>query len=179
MIIIMQDSFTNKQYANLIIKKYELLDRVYVYPFDFSYDVNVSAQDKKLIIIDLEKENILQLRQSSKLFTHELLRIGIPKKLTDVYFIVSDIHSVSKTVSFINYLASDLSAIYKRKILVHAPFQLNFEKIHIEVPLTEMESWRVHGVSSDKKTIIWQGEDILKWLNDSNRTLSGVDYVWE
>lgn len=146
------------------------------------------AEDK-CFIVDIEQTYVTKKTTPEK-FTSQLI---ITNSIKDIYLLVSEITQRHSLVVFANLLARELAEHHDKQIKVHVISSLNFDITFLIPPNKNSKNWQVYGVNPDneiehptvamlsklaEKKLIWEGGDILDWMNSPQQTLSGVSYVW-
>lgn len=195
MIILMNESKLNKQCADIITQFYGIADQnILYYPLNF-FSKSKQAQSEPLFIIDMDANGYFQENNAPDLLAMRLNVMEISNDINDIYLLVSDVNVNKKLPTFANRFAKALSQLEERTIEVHIPTSLNYDVTFVD-PLHHLGKWQVYGIykeelsnNSEKicldtlqklknKMLLWEGDDILQFLNDPQKTYSGVSYVW-
>lgn len=192
MILTMSDTALNRQLSIDLSKQYSLGELV-LYPQKFV------DKGSKLYIVDVSSNQNIYLNKTAKAFAAELIQMGLPDSVKDIYMIMSDLKSDQSLISFCNELAKAFTLYQHRKIAVHAPAQLGYD-MTVVMP-AKNGKWQIYGLYDDgiiaskllqeknqldfdyihtinDKVLLWEGEDIQSYLNDPQKIYDGITYVW-
>lgn len=152
------------------------------------------AEDKlHCFVIDIEQQ-FFRKNITPEQYAAELIKSILPHSIHDLYLLTSEIEQNHFMAVFAHQLSQALLELHHRKINVHIPTYLSCEMTLI-VPAKENDPWKIYGINHSNlnqtdlsyekilaekdKEIIWEGNDILEWMNNPQQTYNGSAYVWE
>lgn len=192
MIILMSESEINKRCAEMIAKKYHISKDICHYPYELD---KLTKSEEPLFIIDLDANSRFQTYMVAVPFAVRLCVREIATHLNDIYLLVSDINLDNRLSTFAYHLAKSLNEQTSQDIAVHVPAVLDHHATLVVPPL-DSEQWRIYGIDDEHmpdnienltldawqkvkhKTLLWEGYDIQKWLDDPQKTYTGIAYSW-
>lgn len=193
MIILMSNSEINKRSAERIVNYYNVSNDFCFYPTDL---LKLNHSKEPLFVIDLDANNNFQKYIVAVPFAIRLSVRAIASQVSDIYLLVSDVNIKSRLPSFAYHLAKNLNEKSEQPISVHIPTVLDHD-VTLVVPPAKLEQWKIYGMSEQhlpenvadynfaawqkvkNKTLLWEGDDILQWLNDPQKTYTGIAYSWK
>lgn len=195
MILLMSDVEQNKKGGKQLIEQYSMKKHIVNYPHQLTSDNTIN----KLYLIDLTGVHNPYFTKTPREFANELIDMGLPSNITDIYLLISDLEPTKSLISFCNQLASAFKQYHDRQIFIHCPAKLGYE-VTI-VALSSNNKWKIYGLYLDQidpnkifkennqldfdfidtindKTLLWEGVNIDQYLSDAERTYNGESYVW-
>ncbi|MHB1949429.1 MAG: hypothetical protein ACYCQI_15105 [Gammaproteobacteria bacterium] len=189
MLIIMRDSKINQRSAEIIAKKYGLDTHIYRYPFDEFFTGN---RNEPIVVIDLDADGHFQHTFVPEFFATRMSVRNMFDEINDIYLLVSNITLDKSLKVFATKLSNDILKKTQKKITIHIPVDFHHFGILV-VPPENDEHWKVYGLNSNdlrvsnlsldvlaqtkNKTLIWEGDDILQWL-DLPEMLYAANHSW-
>lgn len=146
--------------------------------FKFLEESNSLSKLESCAIIDihdksqLSKNKLTPERLVDKLIQHEL-----PQSMKDLYLIVSEVSSEYPLSVFAHNLSKILSEKLHHQINTHIVSSLNYDMSIINFS-SEEPIWQVYGETNGKMTLIWEGNNILDFMNSPQQTFDGKAYVF-
>lgn len=178
MIILTSNNETDKIAAESLANSYGPI-------YDFSHEwKKFTGQTKdKCFIIDTRNE----FGYATQLFPPELLAsklitYQLPDNVSDIYLLISE-NSEQFQSNYAHVLAKIFAKEYKRNFTIHTIASLNFDETIVKFIPNE-NKWKVNGKlpSEDNKkmseTLIWEGSDILEYMNSAQQTFTAKTYTW-
>lgn len=189
MIIIMSDSEINQRSAESLSNNYDLVNHIYRYPFDEFFTVN---RNEPIVVIDLDADSRFQNTVVPELFATRMIARKIFDESSDLYLLVSDITLDKSLQVFANKLTKDILKKTQRKVVIHIPTDFSHFGTLV-VPPESGKHWKIYGLKSEdllvpnlslnvltqakNKTLVWEGDDILQWLNLPEKLYTS-DFTW-
>lgn len=132
--------------------------------------------EDKLIVIDLKVPTKIE-NTSPELLVAKLIPL-VTDKVKDIYLVTPELSRENLMSVYAHKLAAYFAEVYQIQLLVHIVSSLEFDSTLISM---QEENFQIHGVSSSTQTkkMIWEGQDILSYMDDPQRSFTGVSYVWE
>lgn len=140
-----------------------------------------SENDTSCFIVDIEQK-FFKKNITPEQYAADLMKSGLPDFIKDIYLFTSEIEPNHFMAVFAHHLARCFAEFHGRKINVHISSYLSSEITHIIPPENNNGSWKIYGMSRENlqsKKLIWEGKNILEWMNDPQQTYSGRAYAWE
>lgn len=194
MLLIMNDESLNQNCGFAFTKQLGIDTIITTYPNKMKDD-----HSNELFILDVVGLHRFSLEKSAKTFADELIKMGLPHSIKDIYFIMSDLEISNSLINFANELANALAEFHDRNIRVHTPTHLGYD-ITIVFP-KENGRWQIYGLYDDgiigkkivrtnsnidfdfintlkNKTLLWEGVDLKGYLDHPQKTYVGINYTW-
>ncbi len=159
---------------------------------EYLQKIHADADDKRYFVIDIE-QHFFKKNITPEEYAANLIESGLPDSIQDIYLLTSEITQDHFMAVFAHHLARCFAEFHHRTINIHIPSYLSCE-ITLIVPPIENQ-WKIYGINrSDlthaelsfatifaekNKNLIWEGSDLLEWMNDPQQTYSCKTYVWE
>lgn len=192
MIIIMKESEINRKAAEALMRIYNI-SNLYLYSDAI---LKMREDDSSYcIIIDFNDESHLAKNSiSPQQFSAKLMAAGLPKTVKHVYLLVSEVSAEYPLSAYAHHFALNFAEVFQRKIAVHTVSSLNFEMSVLA--LSSKETWQIYGLRKENlptaieeassellpkinnKKLIWEGENILDYMQSPQQTFDGTAYVW-
>jgi len=171
MIILMKNNQKNNAAAKLIEKQHSIKS---TYDFSGKWSSLKNASAKHCFIIDLDDETGLTSNAlHPEIFASRLHDYQLPPTVTDLYLLVSQ-SSDFPLALYSHRLSQALEQRYQRKIAVHTISSLNHDRSLLSC-LPEQNKWQIH----DATSLIWEGDNIQKYMNSNQQTFDGKAYAWD
>lgn len=152
-----------------------------------------SDDQSHCFVIDIEQQ-FFKKNITPEQFVTQLLESGLPDSIQDIYLLTSEIEQNHFLAVFAHYLSRIFAEHHRRMINVHVPTYLSCEMTLI-VPSAENNHWKIYGINRSEveqndlsyenilaaknKKMIWEGNNLLDWMNDPQQTYNGRTYTWE
>lgn len=153
---------------------------------------HLDSDTTKYFIVDIE-QHYFKKNITPEKFVAQLIQSKLPDSIQDIYLLTSEIEADHFLAIFSHHVSRIFSEKYKRKITVHVPTYLSCDMTLI-VPDKEKNSWKVYGINrsdltADEKSFdkllltknkksVWEGQDLLEWMNDPQHAYQGISYAW-
>ena len=123
MIFLLNDSILNQQCAALLADQLSVKD-IKVYPA-LSFDK--SEKSDSLVIVDIANQFFLTSHFTPEKFADYLMQSGLPKEITNIYFIMQDMDTNDNLIVYAQDLAKYFLENHQRKMSVHIPSELGYD----------------------------------------------------
>jgi len=176
MIFLLSDSILNQQCAALLATQLHTND-IKIYP-EISF--SKTSQSDSLIIFDIDTQFSLASHFTAKKFADYLVQAGLPQEISNIYLIMQDMNADESLIAFSHQLARCFAQFHRRKMAVHVPCVLSYD-MTLLFPAATSSAWEVYGINRNDvqaKKLIWKGEDLIHYMNDSQHTYDGISHVW-
>lgn len=187
----MSDNWLNKQGAKYLAEQYQI---EIISEFSAHF---INNKINRLIIMDIAGDAHLTSLKLEEELADELIRMGLPESCTDIYFLMSDIDPKKSLILFANILSTIFMKKHKRKIQIHVPSHIAYDVTLLLS--TTIGHWAIYGLQKENiikelenyiedvdyltkisnKKLLWEGKDILNYLENSRHTFTGISYAWE
>ena len=178
MIITLSSSTLNKHCAALLAKQLHLTNVSDIFALAFN---TVPPSSNSLFILDVDAQPILISRFKPEELAKYLIEAGLPRSIKHIYLIMSDIDRDNNLVTYAHELALNFSEYYQRKMVVHIPSQLSYDFTLLTCP-SKSDLWEIHGFNKQQESqspiLLWQGIDLVGYMNDEQQTYTGISYAW-
>lgn len=149
-----------------------------------------NLKDNQCFVIDIDASCGFS-EFTADFFARQLMQCHLPSTVKDIYMIVSDMKSHHAIMTFAQGLSIAFARDYQKKINIHVVSSLNFD-VTLIVPSEKNNKWVVYGFDDTEnsfesyddanviqnKKILFEGENILDWMDNNQRILNGINYVW-
>lgn len=129
-------------------------------------------------IIDINDKNQLSKNiLTPELLVEKLIQIKLPQSIKDIYLLVSEVSSEYPLSVYAHNLSKILSEKLHHQIKTHIVSSLNYDMSIINFS-SEEPIWKVYGETNEQKTLLWEGDNILDFMNSPQQTFDGKAYVF-
>ncbi|CAM4453180.1 MAG: hypothetical protein LEGION0398_MBIBDBAK_00014 [Legionellaceae bacterium] len=152
----------------------------------------LNPMDGALIILDVDAEDRFWKKIKPETFANTILEKNLPTTIHTVYFITSEVNKDHNLLEF----ATKLIEILKEKnvlLTAYVPTDFNNTITFIVPPQKNKASlWQIYGINTrpktlnfdnlnkiKNKTLIWEGENILKWLENEQKKITATPILPE
>lgn len=153
---------------------------------------NLSAAQEKLFILDLDAKDRFWRDIKPGAFANTLLNNGLPKTVRTLYFITSDVNKTHNLREFSRELIQVLQN-ENYQLSAYVPTDFNNDLTLLVAPgIKNNNSWQVFGINDrpknvnfsslckiKQKKLLWEGEDILEWLEKNEKKVTAAPAVPE
>jgi hypothetical protein len=192
MLLVMTQNELDKNAGIILSRFYD--DHELYYFTDWTVKLN-GSHHSKLILVDVSDDSqIGKHKIIPEVLANKLMDLGLPESINDIYLVTNEYSSDNLLSVYAHELSRAFAQNFQRKIAVHVPSSLNFD---ISMVCYDKENvFQIIGINNSKKLklpkkltmksvakieekeIIWEGNDILKWMDDPQQVFTEVSYVW-
>lgn len=186
MILLISDEAVESMTANALtnLTQNKISDIAYYFK-----NPSLKVAIEHLVILDLRANGEFQAMFEAKIFAQRLHEMGLSRSIKTIDLLVSDIGSddeISDSIpQFAASLANTLQESFQIKVTVRIISDTNFRTTLLVPPSSDTnDEWLIYGINDslqpqqmnykklinyENKNILWQGKDIMTWLNHPQR----------